>query len=307
MLAILQTAAAAVAAYYVALLLPLDDNKPVFASIAAVISIGASYHQRGRRAVELVAGVVVGLTVADLIIHAIGTGPLQIGLMIVIAMSAALAWASRCCGSARPRARRRRSRRWSARARATRPIVSSKPSSAAWWRSPSPRCSSRPTCAGSSRARRRPCSPTSARRWKAWPVRSRKPIPTARRTPCAPPWAIETDLAAFDEAVVTAREMVRFAPPRRGARSVLERHAGTLPHVDFAVGNTGVLARHALRYTRSRLVAPDGLIAAIRDLEQPGRLRAPTTTHSAPRRRATAHASPPHGRARRLRRNPTSR
>ena len=86
----MQTAAAAVAAYYLAQLLPLEDNRPVFASIAAVISLGASYQQRGRRAAELIAGVVLGLTVADLIIHAIGNGPLQIGLMIVLAMSAAV-------------------------------------------------------------------------------------------------------------------------------------------------------------------------------------------------------------------------
>ena len=90
LLPILQTAAAAVAAYYLAQLLPLKDNRPVFASIAAVISLGASYQQRGRRAAELIAGVVLGLTVADLIIHAIGNGPLQIGLMIVLAMSAAV-------------------------------------------------------------------------------------------------------------------------------------------------------------------------------------------------------------------------
>jgi len=75
-------------------------------------------------------------------------------------------------------------------------------------------------------------------------------------------------VVALEEAVGTAREMVRFAPPRRGARSVLERHARTLPHVDFAVRNAGVLARHALRYSRSRLVAPDGLIAAVRELAQ---------------------------------------
>ena len=62
----------------------------MFASIAAVISLGASYQQRGRRAAELVAGVVLGLTVADLILNAIGNGPLQIGLMIVLAMSAAV-------------------------------------------------------------------------------------------------------------------------------------------------------------------------------------------------------------------------
>ena len=44
---ILQTAAAAVAAYYVALALPLNDPRPVFASIAAVICLGASLSRQG--------------------------------------------------------------------------------------------------------------------------------------------------------------------------------------------------------------------------------------------------------------------
>jgi hypothetical protein len=79
---------------------------------------------------------------------------------------------------------------------------------------------------------------------------------------------IDDDLAALEEALVTAREMVRFAPPRRGVRSVLERHARSLPHVDFAVRNTRVLARHALRYSRSRLPAPEGLPEAIRELTE---------------------------------------
>ena len=101
LLPIAQTAAAAVAAYYIALALPLEENKPVFASIAAVISLGVSYQQRGRRAMELVAGVVVGLSVADVIIHAIGTGPLQIGLMIsVSARSGSRSKISRACAAA---------------------------------------------------------------------------------------------------------------------------------------------------------------------------------------------------------------
>ena len=41
----------------------------------------------------------------------------------------------------------------------------------------------------------------------------------------------------LEEALATAREMLRFAPPRRGARGLLERYARTLPHLDFAVRN----------------------------------------------------------------------
>ena len=89
LLPIAHTAAAAVLAWYVALLL-LPDQRPAFASIAAVISVGATYGQRGARAAELIGGVVVGLSVADVIVRAIGSGPLQMGLMVVLAMSTAV-------------------------------------------------------------------------------------------------------------------------------------------------------------------------------------------------------------------------
>jgi hypothetical protein len=268
MLAILQTAAAAVAAYYVALPLPLDDNKPVFASIAAVISIGASYHQRGRRAVELVAGVVVGLTVADLIIHAIGTGPLQIGLMIVIAMGAAVVLGggellvSEAAVSALLLASLERTSSGYSPDRFIEAVVGGGVAIAvaSVFFPPDPALIVARAAQAVFAALGETLDAVAGALEKADPDRAEHALRTAR--------AIDTDLAAFDEAVITAREMVRFAPPRRGARTVLERHASTLPHVDFAVRNTGVLARHALRYTRSRLVAPDGLIVSLRELEQ---------------------------------------
>ena len=71
--AILQTALAAVAAWYLCVLL-LPDPQPLFACIATVISIGATHGAHRQRATHLVAGVVCGLAVADVIIHLIGTG-----------------------------------------------------------------------------------------------------------------------------------------------------------------------------------------------------------------------------------------
>src|ERR1700748_3632437 len=89
LLAILQTAAAATIAWYVAGLVTSDQN-PIFASIAAIVAIGASHGAHRQRALQLVGGVVLGLTVADLIIHLIGTGAPQIGIMIVLAMGTAI-------------------------------------------------------------------------------------------------------------------------------------------------------------------------------------------------------------------------
>jgi hypothetical protein len=257
-----------VAAYYLALLLPLDDNKPVFASIAAVISLGASYQQRGRRAAELIAGVVVGLSVADLIIHAIGTGPLQIGLMIVIAMSAAVVLGggellvSEAAVSALLLASLERTSSGYSPDRFLEAVIGGAVAMAVAtvFFPPDPGLivgrAAQAVFADLGETLERVASALET----ADPERAEDALRTAR--------GIDADVIALEEAVGTAREMVRFAPPRRGARRVLERHARTLPHVDFAVRNAGVLARHALRYSRSRLVAPDGLIAAVRELAQ---------------------------------------
>jgi uncharacterized membrane protein YgaE (UPF0421/DUF939 family) len=86
---ILQTAAAAVAAWYLAKLL-VSEQRPVFAAVAAVVSLGATYGQRPERALELVGGVVLGIGLADVLIRAAGTGPIQLGLLVVLAMGAAV-------------------------------------------------------------------------------------------------------------------------------------------------------------------------------------------------------------------------
>src|SRR4051812_29339526 len=89
LLAVVQTAAAATIAWYVATLVTSDRN-PIFASIAAIVAIGASHGEHRQRALQLAGGVVLGLTVADLIIHLIGTGAPQIGIMILLAMGTAV-------------------------------------------------------------------------------------------------------------------------------------------------------------------------------------------------------------------------
>src|SRR5215204_280429 len=86
---ILQTAVAASLAWFLASVV-LGHDQPYFAAIAAVISTGVVVGQEGRRAVELVFGVACGLTVADLLVMLIGTGTVQIGVVVALAM--AVAW-----------------------------------------------------------------------------------------------------------------------------------------------------------------------------------------------------------------------
>ena len=86
---ILQTAVAASLAWFLASAV-LGHDQPYFAAIAAVISTGVVVGQEGRRVFELVFGVACGLAVADLLVVLIGTGTIQIGVVVALAM--AVAW-----------------------------------------------------------------------------------------------------------------------------------------------------------------------------------------------------------------------
>jgi hypothetical protein len=84
-----QTAVAAALAWSAAALV-LGHERPYVAAIAAVISVGAAAGQTLKRAAEWIFGVAVGLAVADVIMLAIGTGPVQTGVIVGLAMFAAL-------------------------------------------------------------------------------------------------------------------------------------------------------------------------------------------------------------------------
>ncbi len=64
--------------------------EPFFAPIAVVLVLGLAIERRGRRAYEIALGVTLGITVADLIVLAVGTGTWQLMLIIGLAMSAAV-------------------------------------------------------------------------------------------------------------------------------------------------------------------------------------------------------------------------
>jgi len=64
---------------------------PFFAPIAAVITLASSVGQRLRRTAELVVGVAIGIGIGDAIIQLIGTGPWQIGLVVLLAVLVATA------------------------------------------------------------------------------------------------------------------------------------------------------------------------------------------------------------------------
>ncbi len=87
---IVQTAVGAALAWGVASSPLLDHDRPFFAPIAAVIALGGGLGQRLPRVVELVVGVAVGVLIADLLVAWIGSGVLQIAVVVALSMSAAV-------------------------------------------------------------------------------------------------------------------------------------------------------------------------------------------------------------------------
>jgi uncharacterized membrane protein YgaE (UPF0421/DUF939 family) len=267
-LPILQTAFAAVAAWYLAVLL-LPAERPTFASIAAVICLGATYGRRPQRALELIGGVLLGIVVADLLLLAIDTGPLQLGVLVILAMSAAVLL--------------RGGELFVNEAAITAMIlVSLEPSGggfsldrileglvgggvalavAALLFPPHPVAHVGSAAQHLFGGLARTLDATAAALAEADPVQGERALTGAR--------AMDEDVTALRAALDVATETARLAPPHRARRTQqaqLRRYEATMPQIDFAVRNTRVLARHALRYTRNRLPAPEGLPEALRDL-----------------------------------------
>jgi uncharacterized membrane protein YgaE (UPF0421/DUF939 family) len=73
-----------VVAHYV-----VGHQLPFFAPVAVIVTLGISFGQRMRRAIEVAIGVAVGVAVGDLFHYFFGTGPWQIVVVCALAMSVA--------------------------------------------------------------------------------------------------------------------------------------------------------------------------------------------------------------------------
>ena len=68
----------------------LGHRQPFFAPVAAIITLGLTVSQRGRRAAELAFGVALGIAVADLLVLGIGTGAAQLAIVVALATATAI-------------------------------------------------------------------------------------------------------------------------------------------------------------------------------------------------------------------------
>jgi hypothetical protein len=87
---IVQCALAAAVAYSIARYV-FDVAVPLFAPVAAMITLGMTHGQRLRRALEITVGVGVGVFVEEIIVHWLGMGWWQVALIVGISMTIAAA------------------------------------------------------------------------------------------------------------------------------------------------------------------------------------------------------------------------
>jgi uncharacterized membrane protein YgaE (UPF0421/DUF939 family) len=294
MLPIVQNAIAAVAAWSLAVAL-LPDPRPAFAAIAAVIAVGVTHGERAGRALQLVGGVVLGITLASLLISVIGTGAWQIGVLVVLAMATATALGGGEVlvvesavsavllvaldpGTAEGFSTDRILE--GAIGGAVALVVSSllfPPDPAL-----APGRAAQTMFVELGRALERIADALDVRD----PGAAERALDDAR--------AIDDLIRSVEEEVSTGRDTARYTPPRRSSRVQLDRYARSIPQVDYAVRNTRVLARHVVSLVREHDHVPDGLAAAVRDLSNAvWELAAAydTPSHAEPARRLAVQAA----------------
>jgi uncharacterized membrane protein YgaE (UPF0421/DUF939 family) len=77
---------------------------------------------------------------------------------------------------------------------------------------------------------------------------------------------IDESVRELDEALALGRETARLSVGRRSSHPELDRYARSARHLDFAVRNARVLARHVTRYLRADRHAPPELSEAMHEL-----------------------------------------
>ncbi len=272
--AILQATLAATLAWLLATEV-VGHEAPFFAPVSAMIVLGLTQGERGRRAIEVLLGVTLGIAVADLLVLALGTGWWQLGVVVALAMSAALLlgsgqmFAQQTAVSAALVATLQPPDDGITFARAVDALVGG-------------------SVALAVSALILPANPIRMVREAAAPVldelagvlddvaaalrmRSREAVQAAlergRRI---------DDLAReLEDALAVGRETARMAPPRRKSLEVVDLYADAAGQLDLAVRNVRVLARGARRAMDLEENVPPEVGDAVAELADAVRALAP--------------------------------
>lgn len=262
---ILHTALAAACAWLIANHL-LGHTRPVFAPVSAVITLGLTVGQRPRRALEVALGVALGIGVADLLVSAIGTGAVQIGAVIALAMAAALLLgggpllASQAAISAvlvvtiqSPSGGLTLTRFYDALVGGTTALLV-----AALVLPVDP--------VGVVRRRLVPLLAELASLLETVAAALERRDRTAAERALLEARELEPLLAELHEAVDAAGETARITPAKRSQIGVLDRHVEAARQVDYAYRNVRVLARGVIRAIALHDATPPSVHEALREL-----------------------------------------
>ncbi|HEY7074147.1 MAG TPA: FUSC family protein [Solirubrobacteraceae bacterium] len=248
---------------------------PFFAPVSAIIALGQSYVQRGRRAVELVIGVSLGIALADVLITELGIGVLQLALVVFLAMGTALLFTP--------------SQLFINQAAVSAALVATiQPPTQGITFARSIDALTGGTVALLTAALLFPADPLRLMRDAASPVLEElaavlEDVAEAlrRRDRDRAEAAVER-ARGVDElegrlagAVTESRETIRYAPPRRRARSAVAVYAEAAAQIDLAVRNVRVLARGAIRALMLEDSVPEELCRALEELAGAVRALAP--------------------------------
>jgi uncharacterized membrane protein YgaE (UPF0421/DUF939 family) len=262
---IVQVAAAATVAWLSATEV-VGHTSPFFAPVAAIITLGITQGERGRRAFELAFGVTLGIAVADGLALLIGTGAGQLGFVLILAMSAAV-----FLGTGQILATQ-------AAVSAALVITLEPPSEGiSFARS----IDGLIGCAVAliANAVVLPADPLRMLRRGAEPVLSelaavledvaealrRRELERAEAS-LLRARDIDRLSARFEQAVEVSRQTARMTASRRGTRGRVDVYAEAAAQIDFAVRNVRVLARASLRAVRLQENVPPELAEAVADL-----------------------------------------
>ncbi|UGS38473.1 FUSC family protein [Capillimicrobium parvum] len=238
---------------------------PFFAPIAAILTLGLTYGQRWRRAVELSAGVAIGIGIADLIVLGIGTGAWQIVIVVALAMSAAVLvgggplFVNQCAVSAVLVATLQGPNTSFSGARFVDALIGG--------------------AVGLLITAVIPTDPLRIVRREAEPLLEelaevlddvaaalQDRDPEAAKAALRRGRAMDPASARLREAISTGHEVTTFSLAPRRARGPLDAYSVAYEQIDLAVRNSRVLARGAIRATELGERVPPHAIDAVRDL-----------------------------------------